>query len=100
MANALRDLLEQVRDEKSFVRFLRALRENCESNEHDCERQYADCLPEDHFQTRSTKNFLRSAEDWAGGDFIDGRHHGDHILQRVATMLYVGRYLVSEDRPR
>lgn len=99
MADALMGLLEQVTDEPSFRRFLTALREACEASEHDCERSYADCLPAGHWQTRSTKNFLRSMEDWSGGDFVDGRHGGDPILRRVATMLYVGRYLLSEDRP-
>ena len=101
MANELQDLVAQVTDETSFIRFLRALREDCERSEHDCERSYQECLPDGHWQTRSTKNFLRSVEDWAaGGDFAAGVHHGDPILRRVATMLYVGKYLLSEDRPQ
>ena len=100
MAKATAELLEQVKDEQTFVRFLAALREDCETSTHDCERGYNDCLPEGHWQTRSTLNFLRSVEDWAaGGDFAAGRHHGDPILRRVATMLWVGRHLRSEDRP-
>lgn len=99
MANALMELLEKVTDERSFLRFLTALREACEASTHDCEQSYADCLPDEHWQTRSTKNFLKSMEEWAGGDFADGQHGGDPILRRVATMLYVGRYLRSEDRP-
>jgi hypothetical protein len=95
----LTQLAQQVTDEKTFVRFLAALREDCESSDHDCEAREANCLEEHHWQTRSTKNFLRSMEDWAGGDFGEG-HHGDApILRRVATMLLVGKYLLPEDRP-
>lgn len=53
----------------------------------------------DHFESRKTQNFLRSMEDWAGGDFGDGVHHGEPLLRRFATMLFVGRNLRSEDRP-
>ena len=100
MSDKLRALLEQVTDEKSFVRFLSALREESETSEHDCERRYENCHEEHHFQSRSTKNFLRSMEDWSTGDFIEGMHYGDPILRRVATMLYVGKYLRNEDAPR
>ena len=101
MANKWEDLIEQVTDERSFLRFLAALREDCERSKHDCERRYEDCLPDDHWQTRSTKNFLKAVESWAvGGDFEEGVHHGEPILRRVATMLYVGRYLRHEDAPR
>lgn len=100
MADELRALIEQVTDEKTFLRFLRALKEDCEASEHDCEARYQDCLEQEHWQTRSTKKYLRAVEDWAsGGDFAEGRHHGEPILRRVATMLYVGKYLLSEDRP-
>ena len=100
MANALTDLLQQVTDETSFNRFLTALRADCEKGQHDCERGYDDCLEGDHWQTRTTKNFLRSVEAWAtGGDFAEGVHHGEPILRRVATMLYVGKYLRHEDYP-
>jgi hypothetical protein len=97
---ALVNLAQQVTDERSFVRFLTVLREDCESSHHDCEAQYNNCIEDNHWQTRSTKNFLRSMEDWAGGDFVEGEHGGDPILRRVATMLCVGRHLLSEDRPR
>ncbi|HYI10913.1 MAG TPA: hypothetical protein VEK57_17790 [Thermoanaerobaculia bacterium] len=100
MADALMDLVQKVDDEASFMRFLKVLRENCEASEHDCERRYDDCVPEDHWETRSTKNFLRKMEDWGGGDFGDGQHYGEPILRRVATMLYVGRHLLNEDRPQ
>ena len=96
----LMELAQAVTDEKSFVRFLAAMREDCESSTHDCEARYASCLEQDHFQARSTVNFLRSMEDWSHGDFAEGQHGDDPILRRVATMLYVGRYLRSEDRPR
>jgi hypothetical protein len=101
MSGKFMAMLETVNDETTFLRFLTALREDCESSTHDCERRYHDCLPEEHWQTRSTVNFLKSMEDWAvGGDFGAGRHHGEPLLRRVATMLYVGRYLRSEERPQ
>jgi hypothetical protein len=94
------DLLEKVTDEASFIRFLTALCEDCEASKHNCEERYEDCLPEDHFQARSTRNYLRSVHDWASrGDFADGVHYGEPMLKRVATMLYVGRYLRHEDWP-
>jgi len=97
------DLLTQITDEASFIRFLRALREDCEAyKDHDCKSRYRDCIAsgEDHWETRSTVDFLKSAEDWASrGDFADGQHYGEPILRRVATMLYVGRNLLPEDRP-
>jgi hypothetical protein len=101
MANRLTELLEKVADEKSFNQFLSALREDCESHERDCDsRSYWSCVTEGHWETRSTSSFLRSVEDWATrGDFADGVHHGEPILRRVATMLYVGRHLLSEERP-
>jgi hypothetical protein len=100
MADKLIDLVQQVHDEASFNRFLTALRADCESSQHDCEQRYAECIPEEHWQTRSTKNFLRAVEEWAtGGDFAEGVHHGEPILRRVATMLYVGKYLRHEDYP-
>ena len=96
---ALLNLAQQVDDEKTFVRFLTALREHCESSQHDCESEYRDCNEEGHWQTRSTKNFLRTIEWWSGGDFADGAHGGDPILRRVATMLCVGKHLRHEDMP-
>jgi hypothetical protein len=97
------ELVQAVSDEKSFVRFLQAMREDCETHERDCPRRsYIDCAQNQHWETHSTKDFLRSVEDWAGpgGDFYEGRHYGDPILRRVATMLYVGRNYLPEDRPR
>lgn len=100
MPKATMELLQAVKDEATFNRFLSALREDCETSEHDCESRYQNCLEGEHWQTRSTAKFLRSVEDWATrGDFAEGRHHGDPILRRVATMLWVGRHLLSEDRP-
>lgn len=99
MANRLMELVENVTDETSFLRFLTALREECESH-HECSGGYFDCAQKDHWETRSTKDFLRSVEDWATrGDFADGVHHGEPLLRRFATMLYVGKYLRPEDRP-
>ena len=94
MPDTIRDLLAKVEDETTFIRFLSALRADSEASRHD------DCVPEDHWQTRSTTKFLRAAEDWASrGDFADGVHHGEPLLRRVATMLYVGKYLRHEDYP-
>jgi hypothetical protein len=102
MPNALTDLIEQVTDETSFLRFLTALRQSCESGHGKyCRRGDQDCVANDHWETESTQDFLRSVEDWATrGDFAEGVHHGEPMLRRVATMLYVGRYYRSEDRPR
>ena len=100
MANELVELLQTVTDEKSFNRFLTALREDCEEHARKCTGSYRDCAQENHWETASTKDFLRSAEDWAvRGDFADGEHYGEPILRRVATMLYVGRNYRPEDRP-
>jgi hypothetical protein len=101
MANALYEMLETVKDEKSFIRFLQALRADCEQHERDCRRRdYFACAQDQHWETHSTTQFLKSVEDWASrGDFADGVHHGEPMLRRVATMLLVGRHLLSEDRP-
>lgn len=95
------DLIAMVTDEKSFVRFLQALREECEEHERDCPRRnYFACAQEQHWESHSTLQYLKSFEDWASrGDFAEGRHGGDPILRRVATMLYVGRFLLPEERP-
>jgi hypothetical protein len=93
------EMIGQITDEKSFMRFLAALREDCENHDRDCNRSWRECSSAQHWETRSTGSFLRSMEDWGGGDFIEGRHHGDPILRRVATMLYVGRFLRPDDRP-
>lgn len=102
MSGKLQELIAEVTDEPSFLRFLRALREDAEaqSPDHDCRRTYYECVAVDHFETRSTRDFLTSVEAWAaGGDFADGVHHGEPMLRRVATMLYVGKYYRPEDRP-
>jgi len=101
MANKLIDLLETVKDETSFNRFLAALIEDCETHERDCPRSsYYDCAVADHWETASTKDYLRSVHDWAsGGDFAEGVHHGEPLLRRIATMLYVGKNYRPEDRP-
>lgn len=100
MYQQLLDLAQQVTDEKSFVRFLTALREDCEQNSNNrCEENIRRCDPERDWETRSTAKYLRSVEEWAAnGDFADGQHYGEPILRRVATMLLVGRHLRSEDR--
>jgi len=101
MPGPLYDLLATVTDEASFVRFLTAMREDLEAHERERRHSYYDCVVADHWETPSTKDFLRSMEDWASrGDFGEGVHHGEPILRRIATMLYVGRSLRPEDRPR
>ena len=98
MADALQELIEQVHDEQSFLRFLRALREDYEKTERECQNPSRHiCIAEGHWESRSIRDFLRSAEEWGHGDFGDGRHYGDPILRRVATMLYVGRYKTREE---
>jgi hypothetical protein len=88
------DLLEQITDETSFLRFLTALREECEAHEHAGRR---DELEEPLWDAFATKDFLRSAEDWATrGDFAEGVHHGEPMLRRVATMLLAGKYRLRE----
>jgi hypothetical protein len=100
MANRLMELLEKITDETSFNRFLTALREDSEVP-HDSFHSPQECVEGEHWETRATADFLRSVESWAtGGDFAEGVHHGEPILRRVATMLYVGRYYRPEDRPR
>jgi hypothetical protein len=99
MENALLSLAQTVDDEKSFVRFLAAMREECQSSKHDCEARNENCLEQEHWQTRSTVNFLKAIEEWASGDFAEGWHGGEPILRRVATMLSVGKFLRHEDMP-
>ncbi|MGH9419739.1 MAG: hypothetical protein ACRD3J_07195 [Thermoanaerobaculia bacterium] len=100
MSNKLIDLAQAVTDEPSFVRFLTALLEDCQQHDRDCQQRWSECAMADHWQTRSTKDFLASIEEWAReGDFGQGEHHGEPILRRVATMLYVGRHFRPEDRP-
>ena len=94
-------LIEQVSDERSFLRFLKALIEDFEKTERECSPYPPHhCLEQGHWESRSVRDFLRSAEDWGSrGDFGEGRHYGDPILRRVATMLYVGRYRVRDSQP-
>ena len=102
MPNALADLVADVTDETSFLRFLSALQQDSEA-EHarECRGSFYDCATADHWETKSTKDFLKSMESWAaGGDFAEGVHHGEPMLRRIATMLYVGKYYRPEDRPR
>ncbi len=97
MADALQELIGQVHDEKSFLRFLHALREDYEKTERECRSPGGhNCLEQGHWLSRSIRDFLVSMEDWGRGDFGEGRHYDDPILRRVATMLYVGRYKVRE----
>ena len=99
MSTQLMQLVQEVTDEASFNRFLTALREDCE-RERECRGSYWDCVQEQHWETKSTDAFLRSMEDWATrGDFGEGVHHGEPLLRRFATMLYVGRNLLPHERP-
>lgn len=101
MSETLIQLLETVTDETSFNRFLSALRADCATHERDCRGPYDVCSQSYHWETHSTKDFLKSVEDWATrGDFAEGVHHGEPILRRVATMLFVGKFSLPEDRPR
>jgi hypothetical protein len=101
MASRLVELLEKVTDETTFLRFLSALREESEVPHDRRFHSYQECVESDHWETRETKDFLRSVEDWATrGDFADGVHYGEPMLKRVATMLYVGKNYRVEDRPR
>jgi hypothetical protein len=100
MASELAEMLQTVTDETSFNRFLSALSESCEAHERSCRGPYQACAQSDHWETHSTRDFLKSVEAWAtGGDFAEGVHHGEPLLRRIATMLYVGKYLRPEDRP-
>ncbi|MBV9492755.1 MAG: hypothetical protein JOZ54_00810 [Acidobacteria bacterium] len=65
----------KVKDEKSFVHFLKVLRDD-----------YGD-----HWESRTPREFLGTMAWWGSGDFADGEHGGDPLLQRVAVMLAVGR---------
>lgn len=58
-------LIEQVTDERSFCNFLKTLREDYEATERDCPRAGHGhiCVAEGHWESRSIKDFLRSAED-------------------------------------
>lgn len=93
MSHPLYELLEKVTDEKSFNAFLTALRKDCEAHERDGARHdRVECAEGQHFETHSTRDFLKSMENWATkGDFADGEHHGAPILQRIAAMMFVGR---------
>lgn len=87
------DLLEQITDETSFIRFLKALREECEA--HEGITQPDEEVP--LWEAFATKDFLRSAEDWATrGDFGEGEHYGEPMLRRVGAMLLAGKYRLRE----
>jgi hypothetical protein len=88
------DLLEQVNDEQSFLRFLRALREDLETSERECHYPgHPGCAEAQHWESTSTRDFLRSMDEWGSeGDFGQGMHHGEPMLRRIAAMLYVGRF--------
>ncbi len=78
------ELIEQVSDEQTFLRFLRVLREDFEAK------------PDD-WESETIGEFLESAEDWGSrGDFGDGVHYGEPMLRRVAAMLFTGRFKVRK----
>lgn len=94
----LYEQFQQVTDEKSFSEFLTALRKDCEWHERHCDRRDPmKCMEGYHFETRSTRDFLRSMEEWSQGDFADGEHGGEPILRRVAAMLWIGRMRTRAD---
>jgi hypothetical protein len=95
MAEALTDVLQKVDDEASFLRFLRLMIEDCEKGERECRAPLHQCQ-EMHWESFSTKDFLRSAEEWGHGDFGEGQHYGEPMLRRVATLLYSGRFRLRE----
>ena len=98
MPHKLYDMMQTVDDEKSFVAFLAAMVEDIDEHERSGRHDPYSCIEGDHFRAQSTRQFLRSMEEWArDGDFAAGRHYGDPILRRVATMLYVGRHPLRED---
>jgi hypothetical protein len=88
------DLLTQITDETSFIRFLTALREECEAHEHLDQHDH----PEEALWTAfATKDFLRAAEDWARhGDFAEGRHYDEPMLRRVGAMLLGGKWRLRD----
>lgn len=93
MANELIGLLEGIHDETSFIKFLRVLIEDLERSERECSRAPHECAEAEHWESVGTKDYLESIEDWASrGDFADGVHHGEPLLRRFATMLFVGKY--------
>lgn len=98
MAETLTELIEKVTDETSFLRFLKALREDYERTERECLYRDHHCFEEGHWESRSVRDFLRGAEDWGTrGDFGEGRHYGEPMLRRIACLLYAGRFRVHED---
>ncbi len=93
MSHPLYDMIEKVTDEKSFNQFLVALRKDCEEHERSGRHSDIECAEGQHFQSHSTRDFLKSMEEWAtNGDFAEGRHYGAPILQRIAAMMWVGRF--------
>jgi hypothetical protein len=99
MSHPIYEMIEKVTDEKSFNAFLTALRKDCEWHERNANRHgRQECAEGQHFEAHSTRDFLRSMEDWATrGDFADGQHYGEPILRRIAAMMFVGRFRVRED---
>ena len=87
-------LLERITDETSFIQFLTALREECEAQAH---MRQEDSPEEALWTAFATKDFLRSAEDWASrGDFAEGVHHNEPMLRRVAAMLFSAKWRLRE----
>lgn len=93
MSHPLYEMIEKVTDEKSFNEFLVAFRKDCEAHQRDGSRHDPnECAEGQHFENYSTRDFLKSMENWATkGDFADGEHYGEPILRRIATMMLVAR---------
>src|SRR5438067_12331893 len=90
MSQPLIDLIEKITDETTFLQFFRALREECE---FECSKLgYHDCAQSGHWESHSTKDFLKSAEERSTGDLKEGVHHAEPMLRRVAWLTLAGEY--------
>lgn len=97
----LQELIETVHDQVTFVHFLHALREDCERTERECQpypRHH--CAEEEHWESRSVVDYLKSAEDWAvASGFGAGEDRGEPVIRTIARILYVGRWKVRNTEP-
>lgn len=88
MPNDWSAIIQEVKDEQTFLQFLRTLREDWKNGGADSD------LP---WESETIGEFLDSAIDWgARGDFGEGQHYGDPMLRRVAAMLFTGRWKLRE----
>ena len=98
----LSQLIETVHDQVTFVKFLTALREDCERTERECRAQSPHhCLEVGHWESRSVLDYLKSAEDWAvQSGFGAGQDRGEPVIRTIARILYVGRYKLRDHADR